>query len=137
MDASGNHSNRLNWLESAPIRRAELRSDSSTRPWPMHTQATARGGQYPLFSGLYSAPAAAGAGPKRYASGAMNGDVANGATRWPLIAAKVAHTTQPRYAIPNDEIMKGISQRISSNTPRQLSAVMCRYDLDSVIAATV
>ena len=40
------------------------------------------------------------------------------------MAASVAQATQPRYAIPNDDTINGISQRISSNAARQLSTVM-------------
>jgi hypothetical protein len=38
--------------------------------------------------------------------------------------------------MPNEEIANGISHRIWSKAPRQLSAVMCRYDLDRAIAAS-
>ena len=38
---------------SAPMRRAELRNDTSTKPWPRHTQIDRAGDQWPLHSGLY------------------------------------------------------------------------------------
>ena len=36
------------------------------------------------------------AGPIKYTNGGSHGDEASGATRWPLIAASVVHTTHPR-----------------------------------------